>query len=81
VVAERQSFADHHAYTATEARILMAHADDQNLVLITTEKDQARLSGNPKLAALAARTLVLPVRLVVEEEEAFRQMVLKVAKR
>jgi len=81
VVAERQSFADHHAYSATEARMLMAHADDQNLVLITTEKDQARLSGNPKLAALADRTLVLPVRLVVEEEEAFRQMILKVAKR
>jgi tetraacyldisaccharide 4'-kinase len=81
VIAERRSFADHHAYSGTDARILLAHADDQNLVLITTEKDQARLSGNPKLAALAARTLVLPVRLVVEEEEAFRQMVLKVVKR
>jgi tetraacyldisaccharide 4'-kinase len=81
VVAERQSFADHHAYSVTEARMLMAHADDQNLVLITTEKDQARLLGDPKLAALADRTLVLPVRLVVEEEEAFRQMVLTVAKR
>jgi len=80
VVAERQSFADHHAYSPTEARMLAAHADKQNLVLITTEKDQARLLGNPKLAALAARTLVLPVRLIVEEEEAFRQMVLKVAK-
>ncbi|HXW40947.1 MAG TPA: tetraacyldisaccharide 4'-kinase [Xanthobacteraceae bacterium] len=80
VVAERQSFADHHAFSATEARMLMAHADDQNLVLITTEKDRARLSGNPKLAALAARTLVLPVRLVIEEEEAFRQIVLTVAK-
>jgi hypothetical protein len=61
--------------------LLIAHADDQNLVLITTEKDQARLSGNPKLAALAARTLVLPVRLIIEEEEDFRQMVLKAAKR
>jgi tetraacyldisaccharide 4'-kinase len=81
VVAERRSFADHHVYSATEARMLIAHADDQNLVLITTEKDQARLSGNPKLAALAARTLVLPVRLVVEEEEAFRQMILTVVKR
>jgi tetraacyldisaccharide 4'-kinase len=81
IVAERQSFADHHAYSATEARMLIAHADDQNLVLITTEKDQARLLRNRKLAALAARTLVLPVRLVIEEEEAFRQMVLKVTKR
>jgi tetraacyldisaccharide 4'-kinase len=81
VVAERRSFPDHHAYSATEARLLVVHADDRNLVLITTEKDQARLLGNPKLATLAARTLVLPVRLVIDEEEAFRQMVLKVAKR
>jgi tetraacyldisaccharide 4'-kinase len=81
VVAERRSFADHHPYTATEARMLIAHADDKNLVLITTEKDHVRLAGNPKLAALAARTLVLPVRLVVEEEEAFRDIVLKVVNR
>jgi tetraacyldisaccharide 4'-kinase len=81
VVAERRSFADHHRYTAIEARMLMAHAGDKNLVLITTEKDHVRLAGNPKLAELAARTLVLPVRLVIEEEEAFRQTVLKVVKR
>jgi tetraacyldisaccharide 4'-kinase len=80
VVAERQSFADHHTYAAIEARMLMAHADDKNLVLITTEKDHVRLAGNPKLAELAARTLVLPVRLVVEEEDTFRQTVLKVVK-
>jgi tetraacyldisaccharide 4'-kinase len=81
VVAERRSFADHHSYTAIEARMLMAHADDQNLVLITTEKDHVRLAGNPKLAELAGRTLVLPVRLVIEEAEAFRQTLLKVVKR
>ena len=81
VVAERRSFADHHPYTAIEARMLMAHADDQNLVLITTEKDHVRLAGNPKLAELAGRTVVLPVRLVIEEADAFRQTVLKVLKR
>ncbi len=43
VVAEQRSFADHHPYTAIEARMLMAHADDKNLVLITTEKDQSAL--------------------------------------
>jgi tetraacyldisaccharide 4'-kinase len=81
VVAERRSFADHHPYTTIEARMLMAHADDKNLVLITTEKDHVRLAGNPKLAELAARTLVLPVRLVIEEDDAFRQTVLKVVER
>jgi tetraacyldisaccharide 4'-kinase len=81
VVAERRSFADHHPYTAIEARMLMAHADDQNLVLITTEKDHVRLAGSPKLAELAGRTLILPVRLVIEEADAFRQTLLKVVKR
>jgi tetraacyldisaccharide 4'-kinase len=81
VVTEQRSFADHHPYTAIEARMLMAHADDKNLVLITTEKDHVRLAGNPKLAELAARTLVLPVRLVIDEEDAFRQTVRKVVKR
>jgi tetraacyldisaccharide 4'-kinase len=81
VVAEQRSFADHHPYTAIEARMLMAHADDKNLVLITTEKDHVRLAGNPKLAELAARTLVLPVRLVIDEEDAFRQTIRKVVKR
>jgi tetraacyldisaccharide 4'-kinase len=81
LIAEQRSFADHHAYSAIEARMLMAHADDKNLVLITTEKDHVRLAGNPKLAELATRTLVLPVRLVIEEEDVFRQMVLRVAKR
>ena len=81
VIAEQRSFADHHAYTAIEARMLMAHADDKNLVLITTEKDHVRLAGNPRLAELAARSLVLPVRLVIEEEDAFRRTIRKVVNR
>ena len=63
-VAERASFPDHHRYTAAEAQTLMARADAANLVLLTTEKDLARLAGDPRLAALAARASALPVRLV-----------------
>jgi tetraacyldisaccharide 4'-kinase len=80
-VAERSSFSDHHRYTAAEAQALIARAQGQNLVLITTEKDHVRLTGDPALAALAARTSILPVRLVVDEQDAFRQMVLHAAKR
>jgi len=79
-VAERKSFADHHRYTPAEAQTLLAHAKAQNLVLLTTEKDHVRLAGDPQLAALAARAGALPVRLVVEEQDAFRAMVLKVVK-
>jgi len=80
-VAERASFPDHHRYTAAEAQTLLARADKENLVLVTTEKDLARLSGEPAFAALTARASALPVRLAVEETDAFRDMILGVVKR
>jgi tetraacyldisaccharide 4'-kinase len=78
-VAERASFPDHHRYSAGEARALIARADAENLMLITTEKDMARLSANRRLAALAARANVLPVRLEIAEADAFRALVLNAA--
>ena len=72
-VAERASFPDHHRYTAAEAQMLMARADAANLVLLTTEKDLARLSGDPHLAALGARASALPVRLAIEEADGVRR--------
>jgi tetraacyldisaccharide 4'-kinase len=80
-VAERAIFADHHRYTAAEAQVLIARAAAASLVLLTTEKDHARLSGDPHLAALAARASALPVRLAIEEADAFRDMILNVVKR
>jgi len=80
-VAERASFPDHHRYTAAEAQALLGRASAANLVLITTEKDAARLAGDPALVALAGRAIALPVRLVIEEQDAFRQMVLSAVKR
>ncbi len=79
-VAERVSFPDHHRYTAAEAQALIARADAADLVLLTTEKDLARLAGDPRVAALAAHANALPVRLVIEEAEAFRQLILSVVK-
>jgi tetraacyldisaccharide 4'-kinase len=80
-VGERRSFSDHHRYTAAEAQMLTARAQSENLVLLTTEKDHVRLAGDPRLAELAARAGVLPVRLVIEESAALREMVLKTVKR
>jgi tetraacyldisaccharide 4'-kinase len=80
-VAERAGFADHHRYTTAEAQDLVARAQAANLMLVTTEKDFMRLGGEPELAALASRASALPVRLVVEEADQFRQMVLKAVKR
>ena len=80
-VAERSRFPDHHRYTAADAQALIARAQAGNLVLITTEKDHVRLAGDPALAALATRTGILPVRLVIDEQDAFRQMVLNAVRR
>jgi tetraacyldisaccharide 4'-kinase len=80
-VTERASFPDHHRYTAAEAQALIARADTGNLILITTEKDFARLSGDANLASLAARASALPVRLVIDEQQQFQQMVLDVLPR
>jgi tetraacyldisaccharide 4'-kinase len=80
-VAERMSFPDHHRYTAAEASALIGRADAAGLVLMTTEKDHVRLSGDPGLAALAARATALPVRLIVGEQDQFRRMVLDTVKR
>ena len=80
-VVERIGLPDHHRYTVAEAQDLLARAQAQNLMLVTTEKDLARLSGghdgDPRLAALAEHASALPVRLVVDEQDAFRQMVLR----
>ncbi|MGH6672297.1 MAG: tetraacyldisaccharide 4'-kinase [Xanthobacteraceae bacterium] len=80
-VTERLEFADHHRYTAAEARALLARADAQNLMLLTTEKDHVRLAGDPELAALAARAAALPVRFIIDEEQVFRDLIMTAVRR
>jgi tetraacyldisaccharide 4'-kinase len=75
-VAQRQAFPDHHRFTSEEAAALIMRAEHDGLALLTTEKDRARMAGEPLLATLAARTHVLPVTLVVEEAEELRALVL-----
>jgi tetraacyldisaccharide 4'-kinase len=80
-VAGSVGFPDHHRYSAADAQALIGRAEAENLVLITTEKDHVRLRGEPALQKLAARAGILPVRLVVDEHDQFRQMVLNAAKK
>jgi len=75
-IAERRPFPDHHRYTAEEAAELIMRAEHDGLALLTTEKDRARMTGEPLLAALAARAHVLPVTMVVEEADELRALVL-----
>jgi tetraacyldisaccharide 4'-kinase len=76
-VADQMSFPDHYSYTASDARALLKSAEADNLLLLTTEKDLVRLAGRRRLAALAARANALPVRLIIEEANAFRALILQ----
>jgi tetraacyldisaccharide 4'-kinase len=71
-------FGDHHRYRADEATALINEAERNGLMLLTTEKDLARMQGDASLAKLAARSRALPVNLKITEEEEFRRLVLAV---
>jgi tetraacyldisaccharide 4'-kinase len=76
-IANQAGFPDHHRFSAAEARDLLAQAQADNLMLLTTEKDLARLTGEPELQQLATHASALPVRLVIEEQDRLREMVLR----
>jgi tetraacyldisaccharide 4'-kinase len=75
-IGARRAFADHHRYRAKDVARLLAEADRHGLVPVTTEKDLARISGDPRIAALAARAQAVPVELVLDQEAEFRGLVL-----
>ena len=75
-IGSRRAFADHHRYSAKDAARLLAEADRHDLVPVTTEKDLARISGDPRIAALAARAQVVPVELMLDREAEFQDLVL-----
>jgi len=73
-VAATQRFADHHPFSAAEAADLIAKAEQSRLTLVTTEKDLARMVGEPALAALAARAKALPVALALDKPGALHDL-------
>jgi tetraacyldisaccharide 4'-kinase len=66
-VAARRAFPDHHRFTAENAAELLMAADSEALALLTTEKDRARMTGDPALAGLMERAHVLPVTMQIDE--------------
>jgi tetraacyldisaccharide 4'-kinase len=80
-LAQRRAFDDHHRFDAEEAANLVMAAEHDGLTLLTTAKDHARMTGDPAMAALAAKARVLPVTMQVDEAEALRKLVLGVVKR
>jgi tetraacyldisaccharide 4'-kinase len=76
-VAIRRPFSDHRPYTANDVAELMACAARNGLTLVTTEKDMARLRGDPAAAELAARATVLPVTLEFNDVAGLEEMLLR----
>jgi tetraacyldisaccharide 4'-kinase len=77
----RKAFPDHHPYSGEEAAWLIMQAEHDGLELLTTEKDLARMSGEPQLSALASRAHGLPVTLAIEGEAGLRELVLATARK
>ena len=75
-VVARRGFADHHRFTEREVAALLALADRERLMPVTTEKDLARLAGDPRARELVARTTTLLVTLTLGDPAGFERMVL-----
>ena len=72
----RRGFGDHHRYSPADAKALFNDAERNNLQLLTTEKDLARLKDDAAVTSLAGHVRALPVAMSIEESGAFRRLVL-----
>lgn len=65
-----RAFPDHHVYTQAEITELRAQAEEDDLLLVTTEKDAMRLAGSDIGQELLGVSDVLPVRMALEPQSA-----------
>ncbi len=74
-------FADHHTYTKEDLTVILKHFEDlsgEKKIIVTTEKDAARLTNSPYLCQFETAPLfVLPVSVHFHEEEKFNKEILK----
>ncbi len=67
------AFPDHHAFTDADAERLLDAANEKGAVLVTTEKDLARLAGSSgECGRLQARSRAVPIRLAFDERDLVR---------
>lgn len=73
-------FADHHAYTEDDVKSIIkrfAGLDGEKKIIVTTEKDAARLTNSPYLCQFECAPLYdLPVSVRFHEEEKFNEEIL-----
>ena len=73
-------FTDHHAYTEDDVQTIMKRYEDlgcKKKIIVTTEKDAARLTNSPYLCQFETAPLfALPIAVHFHEEEKFNQVIL-----
>jgi tetraacyldisaccharide 4'-kinase len=70
VIAAEQPFPDHHTFTAAEAEALLLRAGNSGALLVTTEKDWARIPADEgPLGRLKEAARPLPVTLKFADED------------
>jgi tetraacyldisaccharide 4'-kinase len=68
-----RAFSDHHTFTQAEAARLVAEAEQTGAVLVTTEKDLARLAGaKGATSTLASLSKTLPIEVRFEDRDLVR---------
>jgi tetraacyldisaccharide 4'-kinase len=72
-----QGFPDHHRYSRAEADALLVRAAQDDLLLVTTEKDLARFARDYEVSALANAVRALPVTVRIDEDDELRELLLK----
>ncbi|MFN3869678.1 MAG: tetraacyldisaccharide 4'-kinase, partial [Hyphomicrobiaceae bacterium] len=78
-IIARRSFADHHAFSETDAEALLRLADTHGAELITTEKDHVRLvgfGGARERLARRARQLAIKLSFLNQDELRLAELVL-----
>lgn len=71
LIAQTRSFPDHHYFSDDEIQSLMADAERDGLILVTTAKDTARLQGHHGPAAeLLERSKVVEIDMVFDDPRA-----------
>lgn len=75
-IIERRSFSDHHAFEEDEIADLLALADKQQLLLVTTAKDAVRLKGvQGKAEELFRRSQVIEIEMVFDDPQTASDMI------
>ena len=80
-VIDSLCFADHHAYTDNDIKEILKHFEDlggTKKIIVTTEKDAARLTNSPYLCQFDNVPLYdLPVNVRFHEEDKFNEEILR----